>query len=96
MSAILVSEPAQFEADMRAFKAALANYEFVAGEKYAEYREGDKLADYTLGALVVGAAAAAASKAGIWKVIGKFLWIGLLAIGAFFLALFRRVFGRSS
>jgi len=78
MSAILVTSPQTLDADMKAFNGALAGYEFVPGERYAEYKSGDKVAEYGLAALVVGGAAAAAAKAGWLKFLGKF-WVLILA-----------------
>jgi uncharacterized membrane-anchored protein len=94
MSAILVSSPQTLNEDMKAFKGALAGYDFVPGEKYAEFKSGDKVAEYGLAALVVGGAAAAAAKAGLFKSLGKFLWviIGGAAMGGW--ALFKKLLGR--
>jgi len=78
MSAILVSSPQTLNEDMKSFNTALAGYEFVPGEKYAEFKSGDKIAEYGLAALVVGGAAAAAGKMGLLKFLGKF-WVLILA-----------------
>ena len=75
MSAVLVSSPQTLNDDMKAFNGALASYQFNAGEQYAEFKSGDKIAEYGLAALVVGGAAAAAAKAGLFKSLGKFLWV---------------------
>lgn len=69
-SAILVSTPETLEADLAEFKRALKDFDYVSGEKYSEWREGDKVAAYGLGALVVGGAAAVATSKGGFKVIG--------------------------
>ncbi len=94
MSAVLVSSPQSLSEDMRAFNRTLDGYQFVAGEKYAEFRSGDRIAEYGLAALVVGGAAAAAAKAGLFKSLGKFLWIivGGALMGGW--ALFRKFFPR--
>ncbi|SRR5258706_9728806 len=94
MSAVLVSSPQTLAEDMKAFNGALAGYDFVAAEKYAAYKEGDKIAEYGLAALVVGGAAAAAAKAGLFKSLGKFLWviIGGVLMGGW--ALLKKLFGR--
>jgi uncharacterized membrane-anchored protein len=78
MSAVLVSAPETLAEDMKAFNGALGGYEFAAGEQYAEFKSGDKVAEYGLAALVVGGAAAAAAKAGWLKFLGKF-WIVIVA-----------------
>jgi len=61
MSAVLVSSPQTLNSDMKEFNSALAGYQFVAGEQYAEFKSGDRIAEYGLGALVLGGAAAAAA-----------------------------------
>ena len=78
MSAILVSAPQSLAEDIKAFNGALAGYEFLAGEQYAEFKPGDRVAEYGLAALVVGGAAAAAAKAGWLKFLGKF-WVVIAA-----------------
>ena len=94
MSAILVSSQEKLAADMKAFNATLAGYEFVPGEKYAEFKSGDKVAEYGLAALVLGGAAAAAAKGGLFKWLGKFLWVilGGVAVGGW--ALLKKLMGR--
>ena len=94
MSAVLVSSPQTLNSDMKEFNGALAGYQFNAGEQYAEFKSGDKIAEYGLGALVLGGAAAAAAKAGLFKSLGKFLWvvIGGAAMGGW--ALLKKLFGR--
>jgi uncharacterized membrane-anchored protein len=94
MSAVLVSSPQDLDQDMKAFATTLAGYSFVAGEQYAEFKQGDKLAEYGLAALVVGGAAAAAAKSGLLKSLGKFLWV-IVAGGAYGgWALLKKLFGR--
>jgi uncharacterized membrane-anchored protein len=92
MQAVLVSEPNDLEQDLRAFRAALKGFDFVQGERYAEFRAGDKVAEYGLAALIVGGAAAAAAKTGAGKALFKFVGIGLLAVGAVVIAFFKRIF----
>ncbi len=94
MSVVLVSEPTSLANDVRELRAALRGFEFVSGERYSEFRDGDKVAEYGLAALIVGGAAAAAAKSGLLKGFGKFIAIGafavLVAIGAFFRNLFKK------
>ncbi len=94
MNAILVSDPQSLSADIAEFKAALRGFEFVPGQKYAEFRQGDRVAEYGLAALIVGGAAAAAAKSGALKGFGKLLGVGVMAGLAAIGALFRRLFGR--
>jgi uncharacterized membrane-anchored protein len=93
MNATVVTDPAALDKDMRAFKDALAGFSFDQGERYSEFRSGDKVAEYGLAALVIGGAAAAAAKGGLFKTIAKFGWIIILAVGAFFGAIYKKFFG---
>lgn len=91
-SAILVTNPGTVDADLADFKAALQNFDYDPGEKYTEFRDGDKVAAYGLGALVVGGAAAVAAKKGGFKLLGALILGGLVAVGA----LLKRLFNRKS
>jgi uncharacterized membrane-anchored protein len=73
MSATLVSSPETLDKDVAEFKQVLQSFDFNAGERYAEFKPGDHVAEYGLAALVVGGAAAVATKKGFWAVIGGFL-----------------------
>jgi uncharacterized membrane-anchored protein len=73
MSAVLVSDVDTLPSDSQEFQMALTQFSFVQGETYAEYKSGDKIAEYGLGALILGGAAAVATKKGLWAVIGGFL-----------------------
>ncbi|MEO8005033.1 MAG: DUF2167 domain-containing protein [Betaproteobacteria bacterium] len=97
MSATLVTGKSTLATDTAAFNSALQQYSFVAGEQYSEFKQGDKLAAYGLGALVLGGAAAVAAKKGLFTIIGGFLvafWkiiAGVLVAGvAGFKSLFKK------
>ena len=95
MKAILVSSPDSLQRDLRDFRSALNAFDFNAGQRYSEFRTGDKVAEFGLAALVLGGAAAVAAKSGIFKGLFKLLAVGAIAFGAAILAFFRRFFGRS-
>jgi uncharacterized membrane-anchored protein len=94
VNAVLVSSPETLDADVAAFKKSLEGFTFLPGQRYFEFKTGDKVAAYGLTALIVGGAAAAAAKSGLFKVFGKFIAIGVIAvvtaIGGFLKRLFRR------
>lgn len=92
MSAVIVTEPEMLSQDVRDFKAALRGFDFVPGEQYREYRQGDKVAAYGLGGLVLGGAAVAVAKSGLLKSLGKFAVIGAIAAFAAVVALIKRIF----
>ena len=91
-SAILVADPETLDQDLLDFKNALKNFDYVGGEKYSEWKEGDKIAAYGLGALVLGGAAAAATSKGGIKAIGLAILASLAALWAGI----KRLFGRKS
>jgi uncharacterized membrane-anchored protein len=63
MEATLVTDPPTFKADEATAEQLLsANFGFVAGQKYSEWKSGDKIAAYGLGALVLGGAGVLAGR----------------------------------
>jgi uncharacterized membrane-anchored protein len=94
MSALVVSDPSSLDKDVKSFKTALAGFDFNSGQKYSEFRTGDKVAEYGLTALIVGGAAAAAAKSGAFKSLGKFIVVGVLGGLATAWAGIRRFFSK--
>jgi uncharacterized membrane-anchored protein len=90
-SAILVTSPETLDTDLQDFKTALKDFDYVKGEKYSEWRDGDKVAAYGLGALVLGGAAAAVASKGGFKVIG----LALLAAGGAIWGGLKKFFARN-
>jgi uncharacterized membrane-anchored protein len=94
VSAILVSDPTSLDQDIKSFKTALAGFDFNSGQRYLEYRTGDKVAEYGLAALIVGGTAAAAVKSGAFKVFEKFIVFGVFGCLAAAWAALRSFFSR--
>lgn len=97
MNADLVVDPEHMEAAMPAFDGVIAGFGYVPGQRYAEWREGDKVAAIGLTALVAGGVGAAAAKAGLFGKLGKLfaaagklVVAGVVAAFAGIKALFRR------
>ena len=84
MVVTLVADPESIATVLPDFKASLKDFTFKAGNTYAEFRQGDKLAGYGLTALVAGGAAAVAVKTGLFKYIGKFIVFIFVGLAAFF------------
>jgi len=84
MSVTLVADPETLEGILPQFNERLAMFTYKDGHRYAEYKEGDKLAKYGLSALVVGGAAAVAVKSGALKWLWKVLVVGAVAVGGVF------------
>jgi len=91
MVVTLVADPENIEAVLPEFRNSLTEFGFKAGNTYAEFRQGDKLAGYGLTALVAGGAAAVAVKTGLFKYIGKFLVFIFVGLAAFFKKIWARI-----
>ena len=72
MNATLVSDPATLAQDVGEFKTSLQKFSYVSGEKYSEFKQGDRVAEFGLAALILGGAAALATKKGFWGAIVAF------------------------
>ncbi|KGM54578.1 hypothetical protein N799_09115 [Lysobacter arseniciresistens ZS79] len=101
MSVQVVARPEDFDAGLAEFKASMDGFAYNAGERYADYMPGDRVAEYGLAALVTGGAVAAAGKKGLFGVIGAFLasaWklllAGLVGIGVWLKSRFGKKGGR--
>lgn len=93
ISATLVADPETLSSSISEFEGLLDGFSYNSGDRYAEYREGDKLATYGLAALVTGGAAAAVAKGagkGVFKAIGLAILAFFAAIGRFFKGIFSR------
>jgi uncharacterized membrane-anchored protein len=89
MTIVLVADPADIDNAMDSFDIALRDFEYVSGERYDEFKMGDKTAAYGLGALITGGAVAVASSKGGFK----FLWALLVAAFTGVVAYFKRILG---
>jgi uncharacterized membrane-anchored protein len=88
MSVVLIANPDALAAATSEFNSTLSGFAYVPGQRYAEYKPGDKIAKYGLAALVTGGAAAIAVKTGLWKVIVGAVVAGWKFIAAACVALF--------
>lgn len=82
MKVTLVGSPQEMEKMIPDFQPLLAGYSFNTGQKYAEYRQGDKVAAVGLTALVAGGAAAVALKSGLLQKFGKAIALAVFALFA--------------
>lgn len=100
MEVTLLCSPKEMEKMIAEQEKILAGFNYVEGQRYAEFREGDKVAKYGLTALIAGTGAVAAAKMGLFaKVAGLFAKLGkgaiLIVIGVLAAAkkLFSSIFG---
>lgn len=68
---ILVAAPERIAQAISEFTPLLANVNFNDGESYAEFREGDKIAEYGLAGLILGGGLALAAKSGLLTALLK-------------------------
>jgi uncharacterized membrane-anchored protein len=73
MQVVLVCSSDVLESSIVELKETLRAYNFNAGQRYADFKEGDRVAQYGLAALITGGAAALATKKGFWAAAAAFL-----------------------
>lgn len=96
MKVVLVTDNETFAKDSADAGSVLArNFSYVPGQRYAEYREGDKVAKYGLAALVLGGGVAAAAKFGFLQKFWKLLVIGGAALVAGIGKLWNKITGKN-
>lgn len=91
MRVTLVTDPGSLRSILPLYSERLAGFSYQEGHRYAEFRQGDKMAQYGLSALVVGGATAVAVKSGAAKWLWKIIVIGVIAV----LGLFKKLFSGS-
>jgi uncharacterized membrane-anchored protein len=103
MNVTLVTGDPDFSRVETEARAVLADFNYVSGHKYAEFRTGDKVAKYGLAALVVGGAGAIALKTGLLAKLGivllkawKLVAIAVVGLGSFFVRLWKKITGRDT
>lgn len=97
MEVSLVTSPEDYATTLPETKKLLAAFSFKPGQKYSEYKQGDKIAAIGLTGLIVGGGVAAAAKSGLlgglFKVLGKSIK-ALVLVGAAAAAGIAKLFGR--
>ncbi len=103
MELVLVVDPEDLDATIPEYRKLIEGHQFTTGESYAEYRPGDKLATYGLGALVLGGAAVAGAKLGLFawiavffKKLGKAVILVVVAVAAAIKKGYDKLTGRGS
>ncbi|OTG67586.1 DUF2167 domain-containing protein [Acinetobacter silvestris] len=97
MSATLVSNEENLNKNIQAFKHSLEGFNFNSGQRYSEYKNGDKVAEYGLAALVTGGAVAVAAKKGLFATLlillakaWKLVIVAVIAVFGGFTSIFKR------
>ena len=92
MNADLVSSNEQFATVLPTFDQMVGGFSFKAGNEYAAWREGDRVAEIGLTALVAGGAGIIAAKTGLLAKLWKLIVAGVVAAGA----AVKRLFGKKT
>ena len=83
---VLATSPDRTSASVAELDRVLTGFQFNSGETYSSWRPGDKVAEYGLAGLIVGGAAAAAAKTGLFKGLFKVILAGAAAMWKLILA----------
>jgi uncharacterized membrane-anchored protein len=95
MKVTLVCDPDILESSLAALRTTLKGFNYITGESYAEYRKGDKVANYGLTALVAGGGLALAAKSGLLGKLIKPIILGVVALGAGIKKFWGKITGRA-
>jgi uncharacterized membrane-anchored protein len=96
MNVTLVTDPAEYPRDSAVVSGLLSkNFNYVEGQRYAEFKKGDKVAEYGLAALVLGGAGAAAFKLGFFEKFWKLLVVGGAAAAGLIKKFWNKITGRN-
>lgn len=103
MHVTLLIEPDQLEATLPTYQKLLTQFAYTSGQSYAEYRQGDRVAQYTLAGLITAGAGVAMVKSGwlakfgiLFAKLGKLAYVAVLAVLAGLQKLFVKLFGKST
>jgi uncharacterized membrane-anchored protein len=76
----LVAAREDIAAAVLAFNTVMGDFSFNPGQRYAEFRKGDKIAEYGLTGLIVGGAGVALVKTGLLQKFWKLIVLGVIAV----------------
>lgn len=93
MDVDLVVAPEDYTASLPQFNAVINGFSYVQGQRYADFRAGDKVAKYGLAALIAGGAGAVLLKTGLLAKFWKLIVVGIAAIAGFIKKIFSSIFG---
>lgn len=98
---ILVDDPSKIYKDIPDLNFALDGFSFNPGQRYSDYEQGDKLAQYGIAGLIAGGATAVAVKSGVLAGLlgliaasGKAIVAGIFGIFVFIVSFVKKLFTR--
>ncbi len=93
MGVTLVMSPEQGEI-IPDYEKLISNFRYKEGSKYAEWKPGDRVAEYGLAALVGGGVLAVAAKSGILQKAWKLILVAVIAVGAAVKKFYKKIVGK--
>jgi uncharacterized membrane-anchored protein len=96
MSADLAISPEALKATIPVYKQLLTSFSYKSGQKYSEWKPGDKVAAYGLGGLILGGVGVAALKSGFLAKFWKAIVVAVVAVGGAIGGFFKKLFGGRS
>lgn len=97
MKVQLVCGPEEFQPLLAEFQKVMGGFSYIDGQRYAEFREGDKVAKYGLTALIAGTGVFAATKMGLFGKLSLLfakMGKGVILVIAAGLAGLKKLFGK--
>jgi uncharacterized membrane-anchored protein len=82
MTVSLVADTEALSSTLPGFRKVMSGFAYTPDNSYKAFVKGDKVAGYGLTALIVGGAAAAATKSGLLKTFWKLIVAGIVGLGA--------------
>jgi uncharacterized membrane-anchored protein len=92
VNATLICDPKQLDTLLPTYKKLLGGFSFNSGQKYEEWKPGDRVAEYGLAALVAGGGIAIAAKTGLLAGLFKLLAKGGKLVIGLVVAVFAGIF----
>lgn len=89
----LVASPKEYAETVTDFNSLISGFTYNQGSRYADFAPGDKVAEYGLGALIVGGAGAVALKTGLLAKFWKFIVVAIAGAAAAIKKFFKSIFG---
>jgi uncharacterized membrane-anchored protein len=93
MNVDLVVSPANYQASLAQFNSVIGGFSYIQGQRYSDFRAGDKVAKYGLTALIAGGAGAVLLKTGLLAKFWKLIVVGIAALIGLIKKLFSSLFG---
>ena len=94
LKTVLVADPNEMAAAVPRLKQLIKDVQYNQGERYADFKEGDKLATYGLAALAAGGGVAVLAKTGLLTKFLKPIIVGVVVVAAAVGSFFKKLFGR--